>query len=158
MKLGNKGFGWRDFIIYMCILILILLFVAYQINNMYKTIENSKDNNQNQQSTVVPDNKPTKKEEKPKTVDYSYYRELEREFNNATKEYLIQYPTQFDDDMILKIGLDDLVALNFLNEFKNKNTLESCVGYSNVYKTSRDSGYTINSYINCGEYMTEGYR
>ena len=91
-------------------------------------------------------------------MDYSYYRDLERSFNSATKQYLIDYPTQIDDDMILKIGLDDLFALNYLDEFKNKNTGESCVGYSNVYRSNRESSYTINSYINCGEYMTEGYR
>lgn len=164
MKLDNKGFGMREFIIYSCILILILLFVAYSINNLYKGIEDSRnkeDNKQTQKIVVPEEKKPVVKEEekpKPKPVDYSYYHNLESKFKDASLLYMKNYPTQIDEGAIFTIKLDDLVGLNYLDSFKNKNTGESCVGYSNVYIKNGEDKYSVDSFINCGEYKTEGYR
>lgn len=162
MKLGNKGFGMRDFIIYSCILILILLFVAYSINNLYKGIESSKSNNQSSREPIIvtppEEEKPPVETEKPRVIDYDYYHNLEAKLKDASTLYLRNYPTQIADGAIFNIGLDDLVGLNYLDSFKVKGSTEKCTGYSNVYLKEGDTTYTIDSYINCGEYMTEGYR
>jgi hypothetical protein len=154
MKLGNKGFGMRDFLIYTCILVLLLLFVAYSINSFYRGMEASKKDKETQK-VVIPEEEP---EEEPIIVDYDYYHNLENDFQNATDRYFKNYPTKLDEGMIFKIELNDLVELKYLSQFRNKNTGDLCTGYSNVYTGVNDTGYTIVSYINCGEYVTEGYR
>ena len=75
-----------------------------------------------------------------------------------TEQYLKDYPTQLDEGMIFKINYDDLVVLGYLDQFRNKNTGESCVGYSNIFRTANETKNTVETYINCGESMTEGYR
>ena len=70
MKLNNNGWGYRDMVIYTCIILLALFFVAMSISSFYDNLVediNSDRNNQNN-NNVVEENKPNSNE-----VDKNYY-------------------------------------------------------------------------------------
>lgn len=152
MKLGNHGWGMRDMIIYTCILILFLLVAAYSVKSLYDVIGTPVEN---ENVPVTPPVVEEPEEDKPIVVDYEYYNKLELDMKNATLNYLAARPTIIEND-ILKITSDTLVNLEYMDELYDQTKENKCLGYSNVYQ-DEDGDYIVKSYINCNNYVTEGY-
>lgn len=155
MKLNNHGWGMRDMIIYTCILLLFLLFVAYSVNSLYDILGNTGEVEEN--NTVVDNQQEqeNEKEEEPLIVDVEYYNSLEENLKKSTLDYLNTYPTDLSSG-ILKITSDTLIGLNLMDELYDQTKENKCIGYSNVFQ--EDNGdYIVDSYINCSNYTTQGY-
>jgi len=157
MKLNNKGWGMREMIIYMCILAFLLLLAAYMINSLYNNVSTNYNNNNvvtESTNTLIEKEDNNTQPVTENTINYDYYHNLETKLYNATLNYLNDYQTDLEHD-ILNITSDDLIGLNYIEELYNDNSSSKCSGFSNVYKENDE--YVIKSYINCGEYVTEGY-
>ena len=155
MKLNNHGWGYKDMIIYGCIILFFLLIATYNINYLYDGLNTSNANNINnevQQQVNENVNNPKPQET---IVDYTYYNNMELKIKNATLSYLNDYNYELSDQ-ILKTTLETLVNLGYTSAIYDQNNNNVCVGYSNSY-LGTDGEYVIKPYINCGNYITEGY-
>jgi len=158
MGLNNHGWGLREMIIYMCILILILLFVAFSINALYRKID--KDNREHPQhintDPVEPSSQDPVIEVPPRSVNYTYYHQLETKLYNATQRFLQERPHELNGN-IMKVEAQSLIDLGYLEKMYNDNNSDFCTGYSNVFLGEGNDGYTIKSYIRCDNYSSTGY-
>lgn len=144
--LNNHGWGMRDMIIYLCILILFLLFASYSINTLYENIGNN---------NVV--DKYGSSEESERAFDLQYYRDLEYELISATFDYLANYYA--DPSVVLhntKINVQELVNHDFIDDLYDQFGNNVCEGYSIVDRNEKGN-FVVKSYINCSNYKTEGY-
>ncbi len=160
MKLGNHGWGMREMIIYLCVFAIILIFVAISINSLYKKIEKDNDAQKNNQPVVVEPVQEQQKNDsdiaKQRTVDYTYYHNMEVKVYNATIKYLSDNPT-YTGKGIFRIDEDTLVGLGYMNKIYNDIGTSPCTAYSNVYVQEGDASYTVKSYVRCDNYTSEGY-
>ncbi len=166
MKLNNHGWGMREMIIYSCIMILLLIFVASSISSLYSNIEKTNVKNRQEyqqrvekaeQERLENEREELKQElEKPiNKVDTTYYKNIENKIKTATMNYMNTYNYALNGQ-ILKVTVDTLVGLNFIDEIKDQNGNSTCSGYSNVYEDENGS-YVIKSYVTCSNYSSEGY-
>ena len=154
MKLNNHGWGMREMIIYTCILLLLLLFVSYSVNSFYKEMETSKQNVVNNNYGSDYDDK-DEESNVSNNINYIYYHNKEDLIKKATLNYLNNYSYNLDSN-IMNVSLDTLINLGYIQKIYDQNNINSCSGYSNVYE-DENGEYIIKSYINCGNYVTEGY-
>lgn len=156
MKLNNRGWGYRDMIIYGCIILLFLLLAAYNINYLYDGITATSDvnntYNNEQQSDIeeITNNKPQEV-----IVDYTYYQNAELKIKNATLSYLNDYNYELSEQ-ILNTSLDTLIDFGYISKIYDQSGNYICTGYSNSY-LGEDGEYVIKAYVNCNNYITEGY-
>lgn len=163
MKLNNHGWGMREMIIYTCIMILLLLFVASSISSFYSSMEASQAEKEKRYKESLKNQENEKKEEQEEQeeknpiieVDYDYYENLENKIKTATYDYMNDNAYNLDNQ-ILNVTLDTLVNLNYLEKFYDQTGANACTGYSNVYE-DESGAYVINSYISCSNYTTDGY-
>ncbi|MBR6821238.1 MAG: hypothetical protein IKM55_03350 [Bacilli bacterium] len=151
MKLNNNGWGYRDMVIYTCIILLALFFVAMSISSFYDNLVediNSDRNNQNN-NNVVEENKPNSNE-----VDKNYYLLQESKLKEATLNYVNRYSYDLDQN-IMSVSMETLVSLGFMEQIYDQTGTNKCSGYSNVYIYEND--YGIVPYISCNNYVTLGY-
>lgn len=155
MKLNNHGWGYRDMIIYSCLIIVVLLVCAYNINYLYTGLTADKEKNatNNVNQTVNEDNniKP-----QVQVVDYNYYNQIEYKIRIATLSYLNDYNYELTGQ-ILNLSLDSLVDLGYMDKVYDQTGSTQCTGYSNSYVDVGTGEYIIKPYINCNNYRTEGY-
>lgn len=149
MKLNNRGFGLREEIITICIMLILLLFVAVQISNIYKNMEKeSKENN-----TIIT---PAQEEEvKPKVeeVDTVYYASLENRIKNATLDYVKENDVALTENIIV-IYSDTLINNGYLSTLYDQFGSSKCSSISNVYQD--ESGeINVTVYLNCSNYNTK---
>lgn len=153
MKLNNHGWGYRDMIIYSCLILLVLLVTAYNINYLYSGIKtNDKTTNSVQQPA---ESKPEYNEPQEVVVDNNYYYNLEIKIKNATLDYLNDYSYELTNQ-ILNTSLETLVDLGYMSAVYDQTGKYACNGYSNSYVTENGQ-YIIKPYLNCNNYITEGY-
>lgn len=156
MKLNNRGWGMREMIIYLCILILALFFVASSIDSLYTQIENSqKEIKEENNNKVIYEDEEEIEEDKSLDIDVDYYYNLENEVKTATMNYINE--NNYDlSNQILTVTLDTLVNLGYIEKIYDQIDDEVCSAYSNVY--SIDEGdFIINSFVSCKNYITQGY-
>ncbi len=159
MKLNNNGWGMKDMVIFMSILLVFLLLAIYNVNKLYRAMEHTQNNvretpiQHKEEGSEIPTVSEVKKEEEK--LDEAYYKDLEVEFNRATRDYLNHYKYDLHNE-IFKITSDSLEGLKFI-EMKDQFGKKTCDGYSNVYFDTEKDDYVIKSYIRCANYMTEGY-
>ena len=106
MKLNNNGWGYRDMVIYTCIILFALIFVAISISAFYDNLVEdiaSDRNNQNVSSSVVEEEKPN-----PNFVDNDYYITQENILKNATLNYMNTYSYGLSQN-IMSVSMDTLV-------------------------------------------------
>lgn len=156
MKLNNHGWGYRDMIIYSCLILIVLLVCAYNINYLYTGL--TTDNNNNNNVTNVQDTDEEVIQTKPQiqVVDYNYYNQIEYKIRIATLNYLNDYKYELTGQ-ILKTTLDSLVDLGYMEKVYDQNGNNVCTGYSNSYVDGSTGEYVIKPYVNCSNYRTEGY-
>ena len=153
MKLNNKGWGYREMIIYTCIILFALIFVAISINSFYDNL--MEDINSNKNNSPVVNNPST--EEKPSqdvVTDGNYYVLQENKLKQATFEYVNKYSYDLSEDILI-VTMDTLVSFNFMEPIYDQTGTYKCSGYSNVYVNNGE--YGIVPYINCNNYVTSGY-
>lgn len=146
MMLNNRGWGMRDMIIYLCILILFLLFASYSVNTLYENMGNN--------NVADKDDLPEKNEQ---DVDLQYYRDLEYELISATFNYLANYYA--DSSIVLHnttINVQELMDHEFIDDLYDQFGNNVCEGYSIVNRNEKGA-FVVSSYINCSNYKTEGY-
>ena len=152
MKLNNNGWEYRDMVIYTCIILFALIFVAISISAFYDNLVEdiaSDRNNQNVSSSVVEEEKPN-----PNVVDNDYYITQENILKNATLNYMNTYSYGLSQN-IMSVSMDTLVSLGFMSQIYDQTGTNKCSGYSNVYLYETD--YEVVPYINCSNYVTLGY-
>ena len=150
MKLNNNGWGYRDMVIYTCIILLALFFVAMSINSFYDNlVEDINSDRNNQNKNVVEENKPNSNE-----VDKNYYLLQESKLKDATLNYVNKYSYDLDQN-IMSVSMETLVSLGFMEQIYDQTGTNKCSGYSNVYIYEND--YGIVPYISCNNYVTLGY-
>lgn len=151
MKLNNNGWGYREMVIYTCIILLALIFVAISISSFYDNlVEDINSDRTNQtNNTVVEENKPNSN-----TVDTTYYVQQENKLKNATIDYMNRYSYDLNQN-IMTVSMETLVSLGFMETIYDQTGTNKCSGYSNVYLYEND--YGVVSYINCSNYVTLGY-
>lgn len=145
MKLNNRGWGMREMIIYMCILILFLLFASYSVNTLYANLELNKSTNDTNSTS-----------ESEQFVDFNYYRDLEYKLSNATFNYLANVYSASNDDLDNKVDVELLKEYDMIDTLYDQFGTNICKGYSKFYKNEKGA-FVVNSYISCNNYETEGY-
>ena len=150
MKLNNNGWGYRDMVIYTCIILLALFFVAMSISSFYDNlVEDINSDRNSQNNNVVEENKPNSNE-----VDKNYYLLQESKLKEATLNYVNKYSYDLDQN-IMSVSMETLVSLGFMEQIYDQTGTNKCSGYSNVYIYEND--YGIVPYISCNNYVTLGY-
>lgn len=153
MKSGKSGFGIREMIIYTSLLLLLLLYVSFSINTLYKNIEDNKNSSKVEKTENKENNNSNNKNEN-NVIDENYYKGLENKLKSAAINYLNSYSYDLTDNVIT-IDSTKLEELNMLDKMYDKNGSTQCDGYTNIYQSNER--IFADSYINCGEYVTEGY-
>lgn len=148
--MNNRGFGLRDEIIVVCIMLILLLYVAVQINKFYHNIEeDSKHNNTTIQS---PQNEEVK-EKKEDEVDILYYTGLENRIRNATLDYINENDVVLSDDIVV-VYSDTLINNGYISTLYDQYGSSRCSSTSNVYKGETEE-ITVSVYLNCSNYNTK---
>lgn len=167
MKLNNHGWGLKDMIIYSCILLFFLFLAASSVNSFYDGLQAGKEESERRQNEI---NENAKKEEEKEIVDdiidnsntnpvidYDYYNNREKELQAAALGYLNYYNYDLESQ-IMKITLDTLIGLGYIQPIYDQTSYNICTGYVNAYYDEDASEYVVNPYLNCsGYYITEGY-
>lgn len=150
MKLNNNGWGYRDMVIYTCIILFALFFVAMSISSFYDNlVEDINSDRNSQNNNVVEENKSNSNE-----VDKNYYLLQESKLKDATLNYVNKYSYDLDQN-IMSVSMETLVSLGFMEQIYDQTGTNKCSGYSNVYIYEND--YGIVPYISCNNYVTLGY-
>lgn len=150
MRLNNNGWGYRDMVIYTCIILLALFFVAMSISAFYDNlVEDINSDRNSQNNNVVEENNPNSNE-----VDKNYYLLQESKLKDATLNYVNKYSYDLDQN-IMSVSMETLVSLGFMEQIYDQTGTNKCSGYSNVYIYEND--YGIVPYISCNNYVTLGY-
>lgn len=159
MKLNNKGFGMKETLIYLCLLLLVLLVASCSVSTFYDNLEMTKNedyvdsylfdvDDEDDDSSVIDET-----EDEEIEIDYEHYYDEEKRFEFAVMDYLEDH--YVNEDTI--IYLDELVEDGYIKR-KIVDSIDgkSCSGYADV--SINDSGYQVEPYILCSNYETEGYR
>lgn len=155
MKLNNHGFGMRDMIIYLCVLLLFLLIAVYSINSFYKTLEKDANASKEVVHESQKEDTSTSVDTKEEPVDYNYYYTLEEKLKEATLSYMHDYPYDLSSS-IEKVTSGTLINLDYIDPMMDQFGNNTCSGYSNVYQ-DMNQDYVLYTYISCSNYTTDGY-
>lgn len=161
MKLNNKGFGMRETLIYLSILLIILLIASCSISSFYDDLEESRneeyvpsygyDNEDDEDNDTVDD------EEEKIEINYASYYVAEAKFREAAVNYATAYALH---EPLTTLKLEDLDKSGYLESpIVDAVDGSKCSGYANVtYEDKYDGVYDADVYISCTNYKTEGYR
>lgn len=160
MKLNNKGFGMKESLIYLCVLLLILLIASCSVSSFYDTLEESRNENyqdsylfdvdeDEEDSDVIVDD-----EDSSIVIDYEYYR--------AKEDVLASSAIRYARDKALTestntVYMDELVKNGYMdNKVVDYVSGKTCTGYADV--SYANGVYDADSYLLCTNYKTEGFR
>lgn len=160
MKLNNNGWGMKEMIMFMSILLLFLLLAVFNVSRLYKSIEKTEHeknipqvvDKKEDEGIVKPEDKG---EEKVESTDEAYYAKLEKKFQDATYEYIKDYHYDLSSH-ILNVSYDTLKGLEYL-DMLDQFDKPTCDGYSNVFYDEETGEYSVKSFIRCGNYTSVGY-
>ena len=149
MKLDSRGWGLREMIIYTCILLLLLLFAAFNINSLYSSLQDSKNDIQ---EVVEPVDKGNKEENYvSEVVDKNKYYIYEDKMVEATKDYLKDYNYDLTEN-ILTVDLETLVNFGYIERIYDQVDSSICTGYTNSFEENNE--IKINAFVKCSNYRT----
>ncbi len=142
-KLNNKGWGFTTFIIYLAIFVIFIGLVTFL------AISNS---NRLKPGTPSDPVTPNSKNENNSNTDIDY-NEIETDLENAAYQYQQEYLPGMKNGDIKYVTASKLEELKLLDNLTNGDIL--CTGYA---KITYDGGKSeVMPFINCGDYITEGY-
>lgn len=158
MKLNNKGFGMRETLVYLSILLMVLLIASCSISSFYNDLENgSDDNDYSYLDNIDESNDEVINEEEEIEINYTSYYLAEAKFREAAKNYAYDYNLS---DSLNTVSLSDVYNAGYLsNKIVDVVDGSECSGYANIeFRNVYGGVYDIDAYISCTNYKTEGYR
>lgn len=158
MKLNNKGFGMKETLIYLAVLLLMLLIASCSVMSFYDDLETSKENErehyENEENNNTNNNVVIVDDEDNINIDYKQYYNAEKKFETAVRDYALKngfgltLNTVTLEEVVKSGSLADPIV-DYIDGSK-------CTGYANVYYQNAD--YQVSVYLLCTNYKTEGYR
>ena len=160
MKLNNKGFGMKESLIYLCVLLLVLLIASCSVSSFYDTLEDTRNENyqddylfdvdeDEEENTVIVDD-----EDSSIVINYDYYHDAEGDFESASIRYARDKGLT---EGVVTVYLDELVKSGYMNKkIVDYVSGKTCTGYANLTYSNGD--YDSDGYIMCTNYKTEGFR
>ncbi len=147
MKLNNHGWGFREMIFYMSILVIFLFIVVFLVVRMYRQLDQRNFNI----SDYFPEGETTTTEK-----EILLYSDLEVKIKNSTVNYIKNYYEEELTSKKVAITLKDLKSKNLIDNLNDIKDDSSCDGYVLVsINASLDVLYY--PYIKCANYTTLGY-
>ncbi len=146
LKLNNRGWGLSTFLVYLTIFIGfigVVTFLAIHNANKFKNVDM---NNQNTSSEVS-------KEESSKEEEENDFKQVEKNLEKAAYQYQQEYLVNMQNGEIKYITASKLEELKLLDNLTNGDYL--CTGYAKI--TSSNGKTDIMPFVNCGDYISEGY-
>lgn len=140
-------------IIYTCIILFALIFVAASIGSYYDSFISST-NSESSDTDYYVENNDNVDDSNDVEVDNDYYKLQEEKLKNATLNYVKQYSYDLSEEILI-VSMDTLVSFGFMDYVYDQDGDNKCSGYSNVYLV--DDDYGVVPYINCSNYVTMGY-
>jgi competence protein ComGF len=161
MKLNNKGFGMRESLIYLCILLMVLLVAACSVSSFYDTLEESRSDNHQEyylfdvdEDDEKDDSQVIDDKDSSIVINYDYYHIEEERFANAALEYARANGL---NDSVNQVNLTDLYKSNHMTrKIVDYVDGKTCGGYANV--SYNNGSYDVEAFILCTNYKTKGYR
>lgn len=132
MLLNNKGWSLKEMLLLSCIILIAVFVAAVMVNNLYKGLDLTINNNSSSSNNQSSENK---------------YKTIEKNLMNAAKNYARENELD-EEDFIYS---DTLIEEGYLTLSKMTNDDDICDGYVEKRKT------TYKSYISCASYETDGY-
>lgn len=139
MKLNNKGWGLNTMLLCVATILIFLIIAAFFTIRLNKMIE---DLNKNDTKSNVD----IKDYIDDKLVDMI----------SASDKYLKDTNILLERGSYLKIDLDTLIDLNYINAIKDPVTNNKCKGYTKA-TINADNIKDIKAYIKCDNYKSGGY-
>ncbi len=157
MKLNNHGWGLREMLILSSVLLLFLLVSVFLVLKMYNRMD---EDFTNDKEDDVPVQQPGQSEpsvsnpEPEEEIDLIYYLNLEKKLETAGRNYWLENMT---DESLggVNIYLGELADKGYVQEIKDQISGNPCDGYARIFV--ENSIATIDGYIKCDNYKTEGY-
>lgn len=157
MKLNNKGFGMKETLIYLAVLLLMLLIASCSVMSFYDDLETSKENEREHYENIENDsdnNVVIVDDEDNINIDYKQYYNAEKKFETAVKDYALNNGF---GSTLNTVTLEEVVKSGSLKDpIVDYVDGSKCTGYANVYYQNAD--YQVSVYLLCTNYKTEGYR
>ena len=174
MRLNNHGWGSKEFLFSIVAILILLLVVAVNVHRLYDALDNtsynsSSDTTNNNDSNVDTsntdnnsdinsnDNQDSNEDDTREEIVYNeqYYIDYQNTMINATKNYIIYSSPSIPQEGLI-VDLSTLINNNYINSLNDMLDGSVCSGYSKVFLSS-DSSLDIKTYLNCSNYVTEGY-
>ena len=147
MKLNNHGWGFKDMIFYMSILVLFLFIAVFLIIRMYRQLD--------QRNFDISDYFP-EGEKANAQKEVLLYSDLEVKIKNSAVNYIKGYYDKELTNEKVVITLNTLKSNNLIDDLKDIKDKSSCNGYVLVSMNNNlETRYY--PYIKCANYETLGY-
>lgn len=147
MKLNNHGWGLKDMVLYMTILVIFLFIAVFLIVRMYHQLDQRNFNI----SDYFPEGETTTTEK-----EILLYSDLEVKIKNSAVKYLKNYYENELTNEKISITLNVLKAKNLIDDLKDIKDKSSCDGY--VLASMNDNLEMVYyPYVKCANYTTLGY-
>jgi transcription initiation factor IIF auxiliary subunit len=148
MKLNNRGWGFREMVFYMAVLVVFLFIAVFLIIRMYRQMD--------QKNYDISDYFPEGETTPATKKEVLLYSDLELELKNATVTYLKNYYEEELTSEKVAITLTMLKTKNLITSFKDVRDKSNCDGYTLV-SINKDLVVSYYPYIKCANYTTVGY-
>ncbi len=143
MKLNNKGWGFTTFIFYLSIFAVFIIIVTMLAIKNANIINPTSQKGENH-DTVSNEEQATSK---------TNYNQIEEELKSAAYQYQQEYLPNMANEEVKYVTASKLEELKFLDNLTDGNVL--CTGYAKI--TYNNGKNDVMAFINCGDYITEGY-
>lgn len=148
MKLNNHGWGFREMIFYMTILVIFLFIAVFLVIRMYRQM----DQKNYDISDYFPEGEVTPNTKK----EILLYSDLELELKNGAVTYLKNYYEEELTNENVLITLTMLKAKGIIASLKDIKDKSNCNGYV-LASMNKDLTVSYHPYIKCTNYTTIGY-
>ncbi|MBR1414228.1 MAG: hypothetical protein IJ574_06175 [Bacilli bacterium] len=169
IKLNNRGWGFRDMIIIMCVLIIVLFVAVYYIHRLYDIKEineanarmndiksnNNSYNEVKKEDNTINDSSNTSNNEVNEKVITTNYTVLEKKLSQSAINYVIDLNETITDDYTLTLTFNELHINKYIDNLIEEEGKSTCDGYAIVY--SNDGNLISDPYITCSHYQTPNF-
>lgn len=168
IKLNNRGWGFRDMIIIMCVLIIVLFVAVYYVNRLYdiKEIneanaqinEAKKNNNKQEQENIKKNNNTnysSNNNESTEKIITTNYTILEKKLSQSALNYVIDMNETITDDYTLTLTFNELHVNKYIDNLIEEEGKSTCDGYAIIYSSNGE--LISDPYITCSHYQTPNF-
>lgn len=140
MNYKSNGWGLREMMFFVSILMFFLLIAVILIMRLYNNLE----------ETMGSMNQSNNKEQ----INTKYYQQKETELFNAAADYADDIAVDTSNGSV-NVYLKDLIDYGYAQSIVDEITKNNCDGYARFYDTQ--GILDIDVYLKCDNYVTEGY-